>query len=243
MEFTRADLARLPRPATLAAMPPQVPPPSSPPAARFRPGLPWPTLLGVVLLGVGAVLLGQRDWAVPERVLGGWQVADVPSSLTVLLLAVTGACLLAGAWAVRGDARLAPRDPVFAVWLLVSLLAAAALIWNALVMAADAEFETGPIIPVFHWAFTFVPALLAGLAARGRGAGPAVAVALGTGVVTVPLLALGWSLLSSRESMSAGTGSALWATAILGVAPLAIAAGISRSSALSAAWKREHPPR
>ncbi len=224
-------------------MQPQTPPPSSPPVGRFRADLPWPTVLGLLVLTVGAVLLGQRDWAVPERVLGGWQIAELPASLTVLLLAVTGVCLLAGAWAALGDARLALRDRAFAVWLLVSLLAAAALIWNALVMAADAEFGTGAIIPVFHWAFTFVPALLAGLAARGLGAVRAVAVALSTGVVTVPLFGLGWSLLSSRESVTAGTGSALWITALLGVGPLVIAAAISRSSALSAAWKREHPSR
>ena len=224
-------------------MQPQMPPPSSPPTGRARADLPWPTILGIAVLTVGAVLLGQRDWAVPERVLRGWQVADVPSSLSALLLAVTAVCLVAGAWAVLGDARLAPRDPAFAVWVLVSLLAAAALIWNGLVMAADSEFETGAIIPVLHWAFTFVPALATGLAARSRGTARAVAAALSTGVVTVPLFGLGWSLLSSRESMTAGIGNTLWATALLGVGPLAIAAAISRSSALTAAWKREHPTR
>lgn len=224
-------------------MQPRTPPPSFPPADRSGGGLPWPTLLGIAVLTVGAVLLGQRDWAVPERVLRGWQVADVPSSLTVLLVAVTAVCLGAGAWAVRHDARLSPRDPAFAGWAVVSLLAAAALVWNALVMAADAEFETGALIPVFHWMFTFVPALLAGLAARARGADRAVAAALGTGVVTVPLLALGWSLIASRESLSAGIGNGLWSTAVFGIAPLAIAAAISSSSAQSAAWKREHPPR
>ena len=125
----------------------------------------------------------------------------------------------------------------------MSLISAAALVWNALVMAADSEFETGAIIPVFHWAFTFVPALLTGFAARGLGPGRAVAAALGTGVVTLPLFGLGWSLLASRESLGAGIGSSLWATALLGVLPLAISAAIARSSALSTAWKREHPVR
>ena len=108
----------------------------------------------------------------------------------------------------------------------------------------DSEFETGATIPVFHWAFTFFPALLAGLAARDLGAGPAVAASLGTGVVTLPLFGLGWSFLSSREALnSVGIGSGLWTTAILGVAPLVIAAAIARSSALSTAWKREHSVR
>ncbi|MGY2130238.1 hypothetical protein [Blastococcus sp. SYSU DS0617] len=219
-------------------MHPSTPPPPTSPGVRSH--LPWPTLAATVVLTVVAVLVGQRDWAVPERVLRDWQVADVPPSLTALVLGVTAVCLLVGAWTTLRDAALRPRDLAFLTWLVVSLLAAAALIWNALVMAADSEFETGAIIPVFHWMFTFVPALLTGLAARNRGAVRTVAAALGTGVVTVPLFGLGWSLLSSREPMPAGIGNSLWITAILGVGPLVIAAAISRSSALSSAWKREH---
>ena len=219
-------------------MHPTAPSSSDPHAARPR--LPWATLAATAVLTVVAILLGQRDWAVPERVLRDWQVAAVPSSLTALLLGVTAACLLVGAAVTLRDAALRPRDPAFLVWLAVCVLAAAALIWNALVLAADSEFETGAIIPVFHWAFTFVPALLVGLAARSGGAGRAVAAALGTGVVTLPLFALGWSLLSSRESVAAGIGNSLWNTALLGAVPLVIAAAISRSSALSTAWKQGH---
>jgi len=219
------------------------PAPSSTDPDAVRPRLPWTTIVATVVLTVAAILLGQRDWAVPERVLRDWQVADVPPSMTALLLGVTAVCLLVGAVVTLRDAALRPRDPAFLVWPGVCLLAAAALIWNALVLAADSEFETGAIIPVFHWAFTFVPALLVGLAARRRGASRALAAALGTGVVTLPLFGLGWSLLNSRESSTAGIGNSLWTTALLGAVPLAIAAAISRSSALSTAWKRQHPPR
>ena len=239
MEFTRADLVPEPRSATLRAMYPAAP--SSPDPGAARPRVPWTTVAATAVLTVAAVLLGQRDWAVPERVLRDWQVAAVPASLTALVLGLTAVCLLVGAAVTLRDAALRPRDPVFLAWLAVSLLAAAALIWNALVLAADSRFETGAIIPVLHWTFTFVPALLVGFVARGLGAGRAVAAALGTGVVTLPLFALGWSLLSSRESVAAGIGSSLWATALLGVLPLAVAAGIARSSARSADWKREHP--
>ena len=197
--------------------------------------------MSTAVLTVAAILLGQRDWAVPQRILRDWQVAAVPSSLTALVLGSTATCLLVGAAVTLRDAALRPRDPVFLVWLAVSLLAAAALIWNALVMAADAEFETGAVIPIFHWAFTFVPALLTGFAARGLGVERAVAAALGTGVVTLPLFGLGWSLLSSRESLAAGIGNSLWTTAVLGAVPLMVAAAIARSSALTTAWKREHP--
>ena len=217
------------------------PAPSSSDPHAARPRLPWTTLAATAVLTVGAILVGQRDWAVPERVLRDWQVADVPSSLTALVLGVTATCLLVGAAVTLRDAALRPRDPVFLVWLAVSLLTAAALIWNALVLAADAEFETGALIPIFHWAFTFVPALLTGFAARGLGAGRAVAAALATGVVTLPLFGLGWSLFTSRDSLGAGIGSSLWNTALLGAVPLVIAAAIARSSALSTTWKREHP--
>ncbi|WP_155858935.1 hypothetical protein [Candidatus Blastococcus massiliensis] len=222
-------------------MTPPAPPP--PVGTRTRPDLPWPTIAVTGVLTVLAIVVGQRDWAVPERVLGGWQIADVPSSLTALLLAGSAVCLVLGAWATLRDASLRPSDPAFLVWVVVSLLAVAALLWNALVLAADAEFETGAIIPVLHWVFTFVPALLAGLAARNRGVAGAVAAALGTGVVTLPLFGLGWSLLSSRESVTGGVSSSLWATAVLGVVPLVIAAAMARSSARTAAWKREHPGR
>ncbi|WP_147252159.1 hypothetical protein [Blastococcus sp. TF02-09] len=218
--------------------------PAAPSASDPRPAGPWlprATVVAIAVLTVVAVLVGQRDWAVPERAQGGFQVAAVPSSLTALVLGLTAICLLVGAAVTARDAALRPRDPVLLVWLAVSLLAAAALVWNALVLAADAEFETGAVIPVLHWAFTFVPALVTGLAARNLGVARAVAAALGTGVVTLPLFGLGWSLLHSRESPAAGTGNSLWTTAVLGLVPLAIAAAISRSSALSAAWKREHP--
>lgn len=212
------------------------PAPSSTDPAPVRAHVPWTTLAATVVLTVVAALIGQRDWAVPERVLRDWQVADVPPSLTALVLGVTAVCLLVGAWTTLRDAALRPRDLAFLAWLVVSLLAAAALIWNALVMAADAEFETGAIIPVFHWMFTFVPALLVGLAARSRGRARAFAAALGTGVVTLPLFGLGWSLLASREPAAAGFGNSLWATVIFGVVPLGIAAVIAQSSAAN----REH---
>jgi hypothetical protein len=208
---------------------PAVPPP--PDHGTARPGPPWATLVVTAFLTLAAVVVGQRDWAVPRRVLGGWQVAAVPGSLTVLLLSGTALCLVVGAWAVRWDAGLRPGDLPFLAWAAVSLLAAAALIWNALVMAANAAFETGAIIPVFHWMFTFVPALLAGLVARGLGAERARAAALGTAVVTLPLFGLGWALFASRESAGPAIGDSLWTTVIFGVVPLGIAVAIAGSSA------------
>jgi hypothetical protein len=208
------------------------------PGPRPRVPLPRTTIAVTAGLTVLATLVGQRDWAVPERVLSGWQVTAVPAPLTVLLLVTTAVCLALGAVATLREGGLRPRDPVFLGWLVVSLLAAAALVWNALVMAADAEFETGALIPVLHWAFSFVPALLAGLAARRRGPATALAYALGTGVVTVPLFALGWSLFGSRDALAAGVGNALWSTLLLAVIPLALAALIAKNLS----GDREHSP-
>jgi hypothetical protein len=47
------------------------------------------------------------------------------------------------------------------------------------------------------------------------------AAALGTGVVTVPLLALSWALLDSSGLSSTGVLRALYDTAVFGVVPLA----------------------
>ncbi len=207
-----------------------------PPASLFpdpdapRPRRPWAALAATAVLTVGAVALGQRDWALPERVQGGFEVAAVPASLVALVLGVTAAGLLVGSWAVLGRRAVRPGDAVFVAWLVVSLLAAAALTWNALFLATDAASEPGPIIPVFHWMFTSVPAVLVGLVARSRGGAAAFATALGTGVVTLPLLGLGWSLLASREPALTGFGNALWLTATFGVLPLVIALAIVGSS-------------
>ncbi len=206
------------------------PPASSPDPGAARPRLPWPTVAGIGILTVGTVALGQRDWALPERAAGGFEVTAVPSSLTALVLGVTAAGLLVGGWAVLRTRSVRPGDAAFLAWLVGSVLAAAALSWNAFVLAADAALEAGPVIPVFHWLFTFVPAVLVGLLARQRGAAVAWTAALATAAVTLPLFGLGWSLLASRGSALAGFGNSLWSTAALGVLPLVIALAMVQSS-------------
>jgi hypothetical protein len=191
--------------------------------------LPLRTITGTAVLTVLAIAVGQRDWALPVRVLDGWQVAAVPASLTAVVLGSAVVCLVLGAWTTLRDSGLRPRDPAFLAWLFLVLVAAAALVWNALTLAADAAYVVGALIPVLHWAFTFVPALLSGLAARTRRPATTLAAALGTGVVTVPLLGLGFSLFASRESFLGGFAGSLWLTAILGVLPLALAALIAKN--------------
>jgi hypothetical protein len=171
---------------------------------------------------------------VPERVYGGWQVAAVPGSLTALLVVSTLVCLLVATVVTVRDGGIEPRTPSGLAWLAIVLVSAGALVFNALVLAADASEVVGAIIPIFHWAFTLVPALLAGAVTYRREAAAAGTAALGTGLVTLPLFALGWALLYSVEPGIGAIGSTLWITAILGAIPLLI--GV----ATAGGWGRRH---
>ena len=162
-------------------------------------------------------------WAVPRRVYAGWQVAEVPGSLW-LLLAVAVAVPLAAALALmRRSLALDVRGPALWRWLVIVLLAVGALVVNALVMAADSAVDAGPPIPIFHWAFTAVTALLAGgaVAANTDRPGTGTIAATASGVVTLPLFALGWALYSSRSADPLLAAGSL--TVALGVVPLLIA--------------------
>ena len=101
------------------------------------------------------------------------------------------------------------------------------LAWNGLYTAALSATEPGPVIPVFHWLFTFAPALLAAALFIRRGRRERRAAALGTGVVTVPLLALSWALLDSSGLSLGSVGRAVYDTAVFGIVPLALAVALA----------------
>jgi hypothetical protein len=205
------------------------PAPPSPPAAPPADRRPLVVAAATVVLALGAAAIGLRDRPVPERVPGGWQVAAVPGGLW-LLLAVVVAVLLTTAIAVtRWTTGFPATDPRFLGWLLVVLAAAAAQTWNALFMAALADPLGGAVIPVFDWAFTLVPGVLVALLARSGGARAAVGAVLGSGVVTVPLHALGWALYFAAEPTAGALGNVVYSTAILGVVPLLVAVALARS--------------
>ena len=176
---------------------------------------------------------GALPWALPERAFSGWQVADVPGSLAALLAVGTVVCLVTATGVTFRTTGLRLGEPAGAAWLAIAGAAAGALVWNALVLAADADYVVGALIPVLHWAFSLVPALLAGAVTARRGSAAAGAAALGTGIVTLPLFALGFALFSSRESFLVTVGSSLWITAVLGVLPLLI------GTALACGWGRK----
>ena len=63
-----------------------------------------------------------------------------------------------------------------------ALLAAGALVANAIHLAAMSTVGSSTAIPIFHWLFTLTPAFLAGCLFGGRGRRAGWAAGLGTGV-------------------------------------------------------------
>ncbi|WNV73686.1 hypothetical protein [Geodermatophilus sp. DSM 44513] len=194
--------------------------------------MPRAPMVAAGVLALGATLLGSLPWPRPRWAgASAWLLADVPVSLGVVVLATAVGCV---GTAVRLTGSVEPLrrgDVRTWLWLALLLIAAAALVWNALYAAALSTIAFGAVIPVFHWLFTFLPAVLAGalFASRGQARWSA---ALGTGVVTVPLFALSWALLSPALSLDGILGT-LWTTAVLGVVPLAV--GIAAAGAMGGA--------
>ncbi|WP_369138357.1 hypothetical protein [Modestobacter versicolor] len=180
-------------------------------------------MVAIAVLSLCAAVVGLQSWPRPALTGSGWQVAEVSGPLWALLVGTTIACAGTALVVSAGAAGLRAGDPLTWAWVVLVLVAAAPLVANGLYSAAMSATEPGPLIPVFHWLFTFVPALLAGWLFSRRGRLARSAAALGTGVVTVPLLALSWSLLDSSGLSLAEVGRTLWRTAFFGVAPLALA--------------------
>jgi len=189
---------------------------SSPPASRadaYRLGT-VAIVLTVVMSAVGAL-----GWPTPARTSSGWQVADVPPGLLVLLLAAGLACPALAAVLARPWTWRAPGAA--AVWAVLVALSVFAGVWNDLYYAALSQ-QLGPVIPVFDWLFTSVPALLAALLTRSRGRALQLRAALGTAVVSLPLLALGAALYSAPDGFASGFGAGLSSAAFFGVLPLVV---------------------
>ncbi|MFW3171148.1 hypothetical protein [Geodermatophilus sp. CPCC 206100] len=201
----------------------------TPPPEPARVGLPRPLIVATVVLALVATMLGLLPWPQPVWVrTSRWLVDDVPAPLWTFLLVTTLTCLGTAVVLLRRETGLGPRNPVFWAWLTLVVVAAAALVWNALYAAALSNRVSGAIIPIFHWLFTSTPAFLAGWLFAGRGRRAGWAGALGTGVVTLPLFALSWALLIGPEGFSlAGIAGLLHITGILGVAPLIAAVALA----------------
>lgn len=181
---------------------------------------------GIVLTCATTVLGALVPWPSPARTTSGWQVADVPASTAGLVAGAAVLCLVVAAVLVRPGSL--PGRAAAVTWWVLALASAFALAWNALYSAALSAVASGAVIPVFHWLFTFVPAVVVGLTTRAAGPRAQLRATLGTALVTVPLFALGWALLLSSDVLDAVHG-ALWSTAVFGVVPLVVAVAATRS--------------
>jgi hypothetical protein len=170
-------------------------------------------------LTVLLALLGSQPWQLPERV--GGAVAAVPQSLLSFLVLCGALCVWVAGRAVRPDRTLDSTGAV-RVWWLVLIGAAVVSLTAALSLTSYAGSGERPGGLLVRCAVPLVPALLAGALARADGRGARVRAALGTGVVTVPMTALGWSLLASAGT-AADLGDVLGMTVLSGAAPLALA--------------------
>ena len=181
-----------------------------------------------VLVGVGAglavvlVLLGRQPWQLPVR--DGDGLADVPQSLLTFLLLGAAVCVWTAGRLVRPASTLPSRGAAHLWWGLLASAAAVSLAADlSLASFAGAGIGQPPGDLVVRGLVPVVPAVLAGLLAADAGRTARIRAALGTGVITVPLTALGWALASSAPWSAAGPGDVLAMAGLAGGAPLALA--------------------
>lgn len=197
------------------------------PAPAAQPAVPAAPDAGVlravvviaVLVAVLA-LLGTQPWSLPQR--AGGAVTGVPQSLVTFLLICAGGCLWAAGRVTEPAEVLGSAREVRVWWALVTA-ATVVSVTAALSLASYAGNGDAPEGVLVRWAVPLVPALLAGAIAWPHGRAARLRAALGTGVVTVPLFALGWALTASPAGSPAGLPDALMMTLLAGVTPFALA--------------------
>jgi len=179
---------------------------------------------GLVLAGaaltVVLALLGRQTWQLPQRGPAG--VTDVPSSLLSFLLICAALCVWVAGRLVRPADTMRSAGGAHLWW---ALIAGAALVSLAADLSLASFAGTGqrPGDLLLRCAVPLVPAVLAGVLAADAGRPARVRAALGTGLVTVPMTAVGWALLSSSPRAAAGLGDVLGMTVLAGLAPLVLA--------------------
>jgi len=178
-----------------------------------------PALAGGALTVV-LVLLGRQAWELPQRGAGG--VAEVPQSLLSFLIICAALCVWAAGRLVRPAETLRSTVAAHSWWALVAGSALVSLA-AALSLASFAGTGQRPGDLLLRCAVPLVPAVLAGLLAADAGRAARIRAALGTGLVTVPMAAVGWALLSSSPRSTAGLGDVLGVTLLSAVAPLVVA--------------------
>jgi hypothetical protein len=197
------------------------------PVTGTRVRLLLPLIAGLTVL---LALLGDQPWQLPSRV--GGAVGAVPQSLVGFLVICGALCVWSAGRAVRPEQTLASPAAV-RVWWLVVIGAAVVSLTATLSLTSYAGTGERPGELLVRLAVPLVPALLAGLLARDDGRGARIRAALGTGVVTVPMTALGWSLLAS-------SGASADLADVLGMTLLAAAAPLAAAVAFVASDRRQH---
>ncbi len=172
------------------------------PDAAASPPLPRPMLAAIAALTALTTMLG---------------LASTASALWALVAAVTLLCVVTAIVLTERTTGLRQGEPGASALVALLVVSASALMWNAVYAGSVSGDE--PVIPIFHWLFTLVPALLSVAIVRRRSRHIRVAAALSTGVVTLPLFALGWSLLVGGGVDLDGVTASLWLTVVLGVSP------------------------
>jgi hypothetical protein len=171
-------------------------------------------------LAVVLTLLGSQPWQLPHR--GGSGVSAVPQSLLTFLLLCAAACVWAAGRVVQPAQTFRSPDAA-RVWWLVLAGAAVVSVTADLSLASYATAAERPGQLLLRCAVPVVPVVLAGLLARDDGRAARIRAALGTGVVTLPMTALGWALLASPAASPAGLSDALAMTLSAGLAPFVLA--------------------
>lgn len=197
------------------------------PAAPESPGAPDARALRalVVIVVLTAVLaaLGTQPWSLPQR--AGGAVTGVHDSLVTFLLICAGGCLWA-AGRVTAPAEVLGSAREVRVWWVLVIAATLVSVTAAVSLASYAGAGDAPDGLLVRWAVPVVPALLAGVVAWPHGRAARLRAALGTGVVTVPLCALGWALTASPAGSSAGLPDTLAMTMLAGAGPFALAVAV-----------------
>jgi hypothetical protein len=199
-----------------------VPPaPADPPVPVGRAAPRLAVLVAVAAgLTVLLALLGRQPWQLPVRDGGG--VSDVPQSLLSFLVICAAACVwVCGRLVAPADTLRSPG--AVRLWWGLVIGAAVVSLAAALSLASFAGAGQPPGDLVVRSLVPVAPAVLAGLLAADAGRAARIRAALGTGLVTLPLGALGWALASSPAGSAARLEDVLAVTGVAVLAPLALA--------------------
>lgn len=187
-----------------------------------------PLLTALGVLTVLATALGLLPWPKNERRLPSdlQRILDQPLSVWLLAAGTAVVTIVTAELLFRRAASPAAPPVVRVLLSVLFVVSAAAGLANAFFFARSAGPSLGPIIPVLHWAFTFVPSLLAGLLLAFSTGRLGLQAALAAAEVAVPIQALSWALLVRFTERGPAVTMTFLPIAILVLAPVGVAVAI-----------------